>query len=367
MIGKERGPMRALLIGGTGPTGPDIARGLKSRGYETTILHRGSHEIDDVADFEHIHADPHFEGELAAGLLGRTFDVAVVTYGRLRHVAIEVARHTNRLVSVGGTAYARQRWSTPITETALRDLTTPLTLKIQQTEEAIFECAARTGLNLTHIRYPYLYGARQLAPREWSIIRRILDGRHTIPVVDGGLSQESKAYSENAAHAVLLAVDTPDSAGKIYHVSDELTPTDGERAHAIARAMGTEIELVNYPREVSQPAWFWFAGRTLGVKQKDFPITDHSVLDISRAKAELGYRDLVDFDEAIQRTVDWYLEHPSVPGGDIEARLGDQFDYVAEDRFRLARRRFVDDCAAIPILVAPTRHAYDHPPVQKID
>jgi len=88
---------------------------------------------------------------------------------------------------------------------------------------------------ITHIRYPYLYGPRQLAPREWSIIRRIRDGRTSIPVIDGGLTLESRAYADNAAHAVLLAVDQPDkSAGRTYHVADEATPTDAERALEIA-------------------------------------------------------------------------------------------------------------------------------------
>ena len=38
--------MRALVIGGTGPTGPHVIDGLLKRGYEVTIFHRGTHEID---------------------------------------------------------------------------------------------------------------------------------------------------------------------------------------------------------------------------------------------------------------------------------------------------------------------------------
>ena len=32
------GRMKVLLIGGTGPTGPAIARGLETRGHEPTVL-----------------------------------------------------------------------------------------------------------------------------------------------------------------------------------------------------------------------------------------------------------------------------------------------------------------------------------------
>ena len=34
--------MKALVVGGTGPTGPIIVQGLLDRGYEVTIYHRGA-------------------------------------------------------------------------------------------------------------------------------------------------------------------------------------------------------------------------------------------------------------------------------------------------------------------------------------
>ena len=53
--------MRALVVGGTGPTGPFIVNGLRDRGYGVTIFHRGTHEIPEIPDeVEHIHGDPHF-------------------------------------------------------------------------------------------------------------------------------------------------------------------------------------------------------------------------------------------------------------------------------------------------------------------
>ena len=45
--------------------------------------------------------------------------------------------------------------------------------RIVRTEQAVF--AAHP--NAAHFRYPYVYGPHQLAPREWSVVRRILDGR----------------------------------------------------------------------------------------------------------------------------------------------------------------------------------------------
>jgi len=72
--------IKALVIGGTGPTGPYIVEGLLKRGYKLSLLHRGVHELDIPPDVEHIHADPHFLETLEQALRKRTFDIAIATY-----------------------------------------------------------------------------------------------------------------------------------------------------------------------------------------------------------------------------------------------------------------------------------------------
>ena len=80
--------MKALVVGGTGPTGPFLVNGLLHRGYAVTMLHRGTHEIPEIPPaVEHLHADPHFRETLDAALAGRSFDLVIATYGRIRFVA----------------------------------------------------------------------------------------------------------------------------------------------------------------------------------------------------------------------------------------------------------------------------------------
>ena len=51
--------MKALVVGGTGPTGPLITQGLLDRGYEVSIYHRGYHEAEEMPKVHHhIHGDP---------------------------------------------------------------------------------------------------------------------------------------------------------------------------------------------------------------------------------------------------------------------------------------------------------------------
>src|SRR5581483_6611540 len=94
---------RALVIGGTGPTGPFGVEGLHERGFEVTILHGGQHEVEfAVPGVRHIREDPHFAETLGRGIGDRTFELVVAQYGRLRVIAELFRRRTERLVAVGG-------------------------------------------------------------------------------------------------------------------------------------------------------------------------------------------------------------------------------------------------------------------------
>lgn len=353
---------QALVIGGTGPTGPLIVNGLQEMGYEPVVLHRGTHEIAELADVEHIHVDPHFAETLADGIGTRTFDVVVATYGRLKLLPEALAGRTERVVTVGGTAYADLN-GRPAAESDPRNVANKIVQRIVETEAVLLDAHARGVFNLSHFRYPNLWGPRQLAPREWSIIRRVRDGRRLIPVANGGLTLESKAYVENAAHAVLLAVADGDaSAGQIYNVADEYTPPDYVRVMDLGRELGAEIELLNLPEAATGPASFWGIGRDLSFSREGRPPrTIHKLLDISKLQRDLGYRDVVPYEEAVRRTVAWYREHPLPEGGEAEVQLGDPFDYAAEDAYAEALEAFVGRTREIPFGGVEYIHQYSHP------
>src|SRR5215218_4335216 len=230
---------RALVIGGTGPTGPYVVRGLHEGGWGVTMVHTGRHERDEVpAAVTHVHTDPFDRALLADAIGDRTFDVGVVMYGRLRDVAEVLAGRVGRLVTVGGMpvldGYSNPadlqpagmpvptQESSPTIDAGTGRQGNDKVARMTETEGAVF--AAHPSA--THLRYPVIYGPHQLLPREWMIVRRVLDGRRRIIVPDGGLYLCSAAYAENAAHALLLCVDQPErAAGQTYHVSDETTPT----------------------------------------------------------------------------------------------------------------------------------------------
>ena len=320
----------ALLVGGTGPTGPAIAQGLASRGYTVTIAHRGEHELPEVMEFEHLHGDVFSEDDFVRMVAGRTFDVTVATYGRLRSVAKVMQGKTGHFISVGGVPVYRgffdptrfEPVGLPIPTREDAQLATEAedgkSYRVSRSEEILFELHPRA----THFRYPFVYGPRQLAPREWCVVRRILDGRSAIVLPDGGLTLVPFGYVDNLAHALLLAVDQPAAAqSEVFNCGDDEKLTIAQVVSLVARELNHQLEIVSMPADLAIPARPLMMGH----------LSTHRVVDTSKLRDRLGYRDVVPAREAVARTARWLVENPPERGGYEEFALQDPFDYAAED------------------------------------
>src|SRR5690349_2612559 len=258
--------MQVLVVGGTGPTGIPIVRGLVDRGHDVTILHRGLHERPETpSEVTHLHADPYDESSLAEALAERTYDAVVAMYGRLRRVAALTRGRTGLFVSVGGVPAYRgwtDAWQhtpaglpVPIPEDADLVLEPGIDEKgyrIVRTEQAVFEAHP----DAVHFRYPYMYGPHQPVPREWSVVRRILDGRRRMVIPDEGLTLHHHGYTENCAAALLTALDRPERArGTIFNVADEEVLTIRQVIELCAAELGAQLELISMPYDLAVPAW----------------------------------------------------------------------------------------------------------------
>jgi nucleoside-diphosphate-sugar epimerase len=191
--------------------------------------------------------------------------------------------------------------------------------RVARTEEAVLESHPEG----TIFRYPYAYGPYQLVPREWSVVRRILDGRHRMVIPDDGLTLHHHGYTRNLAHAVLLGVDHPEAAaGRIFNCGDEEVLSLRQWIELCVTALGAELELVSMPWNLATPA------RPL-LSQ---PSPTHRVLDLGPLRYALGYHDVVPAREAVPKTARWLADHRPEPGGQEETVLTDPFDYAAEDR-----------------------------------
>jgi len=324
--------MKVLVVGGTGPTGiPAVAR-LVEHGHAVTILHRGLHERPETpAAVTHLHADPYDEASFTAALGDTTWDVIVGMYGRLRMVARATVGRCGHFVSVGGVPVYRGwtnawlfdppglpvpvREDHPVVDDPALD---GKGYRIARTEAAVF--AAHPGA--AHFRYPYLYGPYQPVPREWSIVRRILDGRRRMVVADDGLTLHHHCYTFNCSAALVRAIEAPEaSAGYAFNIGDAEVLTVRQVVELCAAELGVELELVSMPYDLAVPA------RPLLAQ----PLPTHRVLDTTLVRERLGHRDEVEARTAVGRTARWLVEHPPASGGLEEQVLTDPFDYPAED------------------------------------
>ncbi len=327
----------ALVIGGTGPTGHFIVNGLLERGYELAILHTGNHEVAEIPpEVEHIHTNPYDKASIEAAIAGRQFEICVATYGRLRAIAELMQGRVERFLSIGGQpAYRGYMNSALFSPEGLpvptREDAPLVTLpeedekgyRIVRTEKALFDLHPQA----THFRYPYVYGPYQLVPREWCIVKRILDRRPFIILPDGGLTLHSYGYAENLAHALLLAVDQPEiSSGQIYNCGDEEVLTLRQVVEHVSSALGYTWDIVDMP-------WSWATPALPMIMQ---PSATHRVVDISKLRNELGYRDKVRPADALAHTARWLRDNPPEKAGMEEMVLQDPFDYEAEDKLLAA-------------------------------
>ena len=254
--------MKALVIGGTGPTGPYLVNGLIEQDYDVTIMHRGTHDSDEIPpSVERIIGDPLFRETLREALDGRRFELIIATYGRIRYIAEIVGDHTDRLITIGGSPGYRGAMNPernfpaglqiPLSEDAPKiesedEFRFGYLVKI--TEDAVMQGHAEGRYNATHFRCPVAYGPRQLTPTVWTIMRRFM-------LPDGGLTLTPRGYAENVAHAVLLAAKQADvSAGQIYNCADETQFSMAQWVEVVAKAIDGEIEIISVPHRYAHTA-----------------------------------------------------------------------------------------------------------------
>lgn len=362
------GKQTALVVGGTGPTGPFVIDGLIQRGYSVSIVHRGTHEVELDQAVEHIHSDPNFADALTDAMGRRKWwDLVVFSYGRLAH-GIEAAKgRTGRFIAIGGLNPApkgdprvgllgpARHLREEFLVGAAEPYAPKLAARITQARDALLAAHAAGHFDATYLSFPAnVYGPRAPGPREWCIVRRILDGRRAVILPDGGVAVIPRGYGANLAHGVLLAVDHASaSAGRHLALADLQQFTLGQIVAAIAEHLGHEWETVEMPYDLALPSRAFNFDRSPVV-----PCT-------TAAEASLGYRDVVPVDVALRETVDWLLANRPEPGGAIEQRIGAVFDYEKEDQlidtWRRAMAGVSDRFAEVDFPTPALPHVYDHP------
>ncbi len=353
--------MDALVIGGTGPTGPFVVNGLLDRGYEVTIMHSGAHEAEFARPVEDLHGDPYFAETLHETLGNRSFDLVVAQYGRLRVIAEFMIGRTGRLIGVG-TAHLRgwardPRWG-PLGRPLLTDEESGppapdeggLGPRMWAARERLLELHREGYYNATYIGHPETYGPRQHSPGDWCVIKRVLDRRKQFIIADGGLKIHQRAYGENCAQSILLSIDKPkEAAGQCFTVGEQPLYTERQRIELICKAMNHEMELVDIPYALAKSCHYMWHG------------PGSNAVDDSKIRRILGYKEIVPPGEAQIMTVQWILENSPILSKEWEEQMEDTFDYAAEDELIACWKEAYKTLSSVEFKTKPPAHAYRHP------
>jgi hypothetical protein len=358
--------MRALVVGGTAATGGPIVQELLRRGFHTTIYHRGLHEVPLPAEVEHLHGDPHFAESIRNDLADRAWDVAVVTYGRIRLIADHLAGRTDRLITIGGWPVLKgwfhiqdENWGEhdgPVQILAPEEHPREdpgvdrFVDRMSELEELILRRHAEGAYVATHFRYPSVYGPHGIAGFEWRIIKRILDRRKVFVTGDGGQQIATRCAAPNAAHAIGLAIDHPDTAGgQIYNVGDDRQFTFQQWIELVAAAADHHFEFVDIPYALASPGYLLARSAVNGGGRY------HRLLSTAKIQRELGYVDAVRPEDWVAQSVSWALANPP------EADLRDEYEF--EDALISCWRKLLQmgPPPTARVEMEAFRHPYPHP------
>jgi nucleoside-diphosphate-sugar epimerase len=116
---------------------------------------------------------------------------------------------------------------------------------------------------------------------------QMLRGEQPTIFGDGETSRDF-TYIDNAVSANLLACEAPagECAGRIFNCATGRRVTLNQTFEAMKKLTG-------------------YAGAVKYAPEREGDVK-HSLADISRAENHLGYKVLVNFEEGLRRTVDWY-------------------------------------------------------------
>ena len=299
--------MRAIVTGGAGFIGSHVVEALLARGDEVHVLDdlsKGKRErvaggaelhVGDIRDpdaaFDAARPDAVFhlgaQADVRLSVEQPQVDADVNVVGTVR--ILEAARrHAAKVVfsSTGGAIYGE--CTGPATESADRQPLAPYGTSKLCGEEYLATWNRLHGSSHVSLRFANVYGPRQVPHGEAGVVAIFMGLLHeggTPQIYGDGSQTRDYVFVEDVVRAMLLALD---SEGGVFNIGTSVETSVLELYDAIQRASGV----------TRKPA---FAEARLGELQR-------SVLDISLAERELGWRPNHSLEAGLARTWDWIVQ-----------------------------------------------------------
>lgn len=313
--------MRVALIGGTRFIGHAAATALVERGHDVTSIHRGKHasELPGAREILADRADPH---ALIAALERARPEVVIETRALTKPDA-EVSALATKILKLSVVVlsshdvYAQfgRLLGHPAPEPVARvgedaPLTVPFPYRAlgeheggedydKKEVERVYQAALDDGLpGVIVLRLPATYGPRDPKRRFGTIVDALDRGERRLPRRAGGRFRWTHADVRDVGHAIALAAEQRPQGFAVYNAGEPEPPTMSERAEAIARALGVEIEWF-------EPEALPDAFSELGELPNDF------VADTQKIRRELGFSEVVSSEQSLADLIAWLRESRS--------------------------------------------------------
>jgi UDP-glucose 4-epimerase len=296
--------MRAVVTGGAGFIGSNLVDALVARGDEVVVvddLSTGKREnlngrarlVElDIRSPELLKVFAQTKPDLCFHLAAQAdvptsvrrpdFDAEVNVLGSVRVLLAAGERTPVVFSSTGGAIYGE--CERPAREDDPRRPLSPYGIAKLAGEEYLAGWNRLHGTRHTALRFGNVYGARQEATLEGGVVSIFLDamaaGRETKIYGDGSQTRDFVHVDD-----VVAAVMKAPGAGGAFNVGSGVETSVAE-LHAQCRAVSGD----DRPPRIEAPR----EGDVL-----------RSVLDVSRAEAELGWRPELSLEEGLRRTWDW--------------------------------------------------------------
>jgi len=221
------------------------------------------------------------------------------------NLARKCAQHgVKRFVFVSTVKVLGEGKSEPYRDTDLAVPADAYSISKWDAEQALWQVAAETGMEVVMLRPPLVYGPG--VKGNFLRLMQAIDKRRPLPL--GAIhNQRSLIYLGNLVDVIRLCLTHPKAPGKTFLVSDGDDVSTPELVRRIAAALERLPFLLPVP-----VSWMRWAGRVLGKQAAVDRLLGSLCVDISPLREELGWTPPYTMQEGLEATAQWYRKTKAV-------------------------------------------------------
>lgn len=221
------------------------------------------------------------------------------------NLARQCAQHgVKRFIFVSTVKVLGEGKSEPYRDTDLAVPADAYAISKWDAEQALWQVAAETGMEVVMLRPPLVYGPG--VKGNFLRLMQTIDKWRPLPL--GAIqNKRSLIYLGNLVDVIRRCVTYPNAAGKAFLVSDGDDVSTPELVRRIAAALGRRPFLLPVP-----VSWMRWAGRVLGKQAAVDRLLGSLCLDISQLREELGWTPPYTMQEGLEATAQWYRKTKAV-------------------------------------------------------